>query len=158
MKSNKMVALITARGGSKGLPGKNIIPLLGKPLITWTIEAALNCTSGIEKLLLSTEDPEIAEIGKIAGAEIIDRPVELACDNTSSIDVVKHALDWCEKNKYKADTIVLLQPTSPLRNHKHIEEAISVYVSKNADFVVSVFEPSQSPIKAYMQRVNGNIE
>lgn len=158
MKKNKIIALITARGGSKGLPRKNILPLLGKPLISWTIESALKCSDCIDKVLLSTEDSEIADVGKKFGAEIINRPPELASDNSSSLDVIQHAIEWCETKKYEADVMILLQPTSPLRNNMHIDEAISLYLSKNAQFVVSVFEPNPSPIKAYIQKDDGSIE
>lgn len=155
--TNKYVALITARGGSKGLPRKNILPLCGTPLIGWTIQAALECPY-IDRVLVSTEDTEIASISKSLGAEIIERPNELATDTATSIDVLSHSIKWLEdrgESQYKG--MVLLQPTSPLREAHHITEAIELYENVNANFVISVFEPSHTPIKSYIERKDGSI-
>src|SRR5437660_1602509 len=94
---HSLVAIITARGGSKGLPGKNLLELAGKPLLCHTIDAALECGS-ITRVVVSTEDFKIAEVARAAGALVIDRPPELARDDSSSRDVVLHALDWLRKN------------------------------------------------------------
>lgn len=144
-----IVALITARGGSKGLPRKNVLPLDGKPLICWTINAALD-SSYIDRVYVSTEDDEIKKVSEDNNALCIDRPIELATDLSSSEEVVLHAIEYFKASNVSVDTIILLQPTSPLRTVKHINEAIDVFRNKNANFVLSVFEPSHTPVKAYL--------
>ncbi|ANQ15881.1 cytidylyltransferase domain-containing protein [Vibrio natriegens] len=153
----KHIALITARGGSKGLPRKNILPVNGTPLIGWTIKAAIDCPY-IDRVFVSTDDDEIAEVSRQFGAEIIARPDELASDTASSIDVIAHAIEWLEQRSIEHQWMTLLQPTSPLRTTQHLEEAIVLFQEKNAHFVISVFEPSHTPIKAYIERDNGCIE
>src|SRR5690349_11475180 len=106
-----VLGLIPARGGSKGIPRKNIKPIAGKPLIAWTIEAAL-AARGLDGVVVTTEDPEIAEVARAYGAEVpFLRPMELAADETPGIDPVLHALDMLPG----FDAVLLLQPTSPLR-------------------------------------------
>ena len=108
MKQNsKIYAIITARGGSKGLPRKNILPLAGKPLIAYTIEAALQ-TGQIESCFVSTEDPEIREISIMYGAKIIDRPKSLATDYSLSQDVIRHTLECLQVKNDLPDYFVLL--------------------------------------------------
>ncbi|MFM2621545.1 acylneuraminate cytidylyltransferase family protein [Vibrio owensii] len=151
------IALITARGGSKGLPRKNVLPLYGIPLIGWTIKAAQGC-SYISKVLVSTDDDEIARVSEGFGAEVIDRPDELATDTASSIDVISHAISWLEQKevqKYKG--MILLQPTSPLRTSHHIKDAIELYENTTANIVISVFEPTHTPIKAYLENEDGTL-
>lgn len=133
-----MIAIIPARGGSKGLPGKNIKLLNGKPLIAYTIEAALQ-SEKISRVIVNTDDTEIAKISEQFGAEVpFMRPAKLASDTAKSIDVFLHTVDWLEKNEnLLIDEIVVLQPTSPLRNTKHIDEAITLFKMKNADSVIS---------------------
>jgi len=127
---SKILAIIPARGGSKGIPRKNIKELTGKPLIVYSIEAALK-SKYINKIVVSTEDEEIAEISKKYGAEVIKRPRELAKDSSSIIDVLKHVLEKLrEKENYNPDIIVLLQPTSPLRTVKTIDSAILIFRDK----------------------------
>ena len=140
----KIIAIIPARGGSKGIPRKNIKLLGGKPLIAYSIEEALQ-SKHINKVIVSTEDKEIAEVSKKYGAEIIKRSEELAKDGTPTIDVVFHALDSLEQNKYMYDIIVLLQPTSPLRSTKDIDNSIDLFLSSSCDSVVSVCEATHSP-------------
>jgi CMP-N,N'-diacetyllegionaminic acid synthase len=151
------IALITARGGSKGLPRKNILPLNGMPLISWTIQAALRANS-IDKVFVSTEDAEIAAISKLFGAEIINRPRALATDSASSDVVIEHAIKYFEAQDYKPEVIVLLQPTSPLRTFQHIDDAFKLYKQKKANMVLSVSEPSHTPIKAYAEQSDGSIK
>jgi CMP-N-acetylneuraminic acid synthetase len=151
-----IIALITARGGSKGLPSKNILDLKGTPLIGWTIGAALDCKL-IDKVFVSTEDEQIKKIGSLFGAEIIDRPINLASDTSSSEDVISHAIKYLESKGITFSTVVLLQPTSPLRTAEHIDEALNIYEQQCADCVLSVFEPSHTPIKAYIEQENGTI-
>lgn len=152
-----IIALITARGGSKGLPKKNIIPLNGKPLICWTIDAAIksNCISSV---YVSTDDNEIKEVSKKSGAECIDRPKELATDTSSSEEVVLHAIEYFKSIRLPVKTIVLLQPTSPLRTSHDIDEALEVFHRKNAKLVLSVFQPAHTPIKAYISNESGELK
>ena len=124
------LAIIPARGGSKRLPRKNILDLCGKPLISWSIEAALK-SKYISKVVVSSDDEEILNISSNFGADIIKRPYELANDTATTFDTVKHTIDNFENYDY----IVLLQPTSPLRNEKHIDEAIELLEEKQADEV-----------------------
>ncbi len=133
-----MLAIIPARGGSKGLPGKNIKNLCGKPLIAYSIESALNSDS-VTKVFVSTDDPEIAEIAKEFGAECpYLRPSHLATDDAKAIDVLKFTLEDLGK-RYSEDIseFMVLQPTSPLRTSTHIDEAVALFRSKNADSVIS---------------------
>jgi len=134
-----VVGVITARGGSKGLPRKNILPLNGKPVIAYTIEAALK--SGVmDKVIVSTDDKEIAEISKRYGAEVpFMRPAELATDTAHSIDVIEHAVNFIEqKEGKKADAVFTLQPTSPLRTAEHLKMAYKKFLESDVDCVVSV--------------------
>lgn len=133
-----MIAIIPARGGSKGLPGKNIKLLHGKPLIAYTIESALESNS-VSRVILSTDDLEIANIAKKYGAEVpFMRPFELATDTAKSIDVYKYTCDRLElEGCPKIEEFMVLQPTSPLRTARHIDEAYSLYQQKNADSVIS---------------------
>ncbi len=133
-----MIAIIPARGGSKGLPGKNIKPLLGKPLIAYTIEAALK-SKHISRVIVSTEDEEIAKVAEFYGAEIpFMRPHELATDESSSIDVLLYTINRLNENsQVKHTEIIVLQPTSPLRTHTHIDEAIQLFFDRNAEAVLS---------------------
>lgn len=116
------VALIPARGGSKGLPRKNIKPLAGKPLIAWSIESALNSRS-IDAVIVSTEDDEIADISKSFGAEVIKRPLHLASDEATTIAVLR---DVAEKTP-NGNEFVVLQPTSPLRSTGLIDSCIEAF-------------------------------
>lgn len=141
-----MIAIITARGGSKGLHGKNILPFCGKPLIAHTIEAAKNSVS-IDRVIVSTDDDEIADVARKFGAEVpFMRPAELATDCASSRDVIIHALNFLEEREEGMDSFCLLQPTSPLRTSKDIDGAFSIFKEKSADSVVSV-TPYEHPIQ-----------
>jgi len=146
LNNKKILALIPARGGSKGLPRKNIRPLLGKPLIAWTIEQALN-SKYIDRVIVSTDDLEIAEISKKYGAEVpFIRPKELAQDDTPTIDVVFHTLDYFENKGEKFDIIILLQPTSPLRETSDIDRALEMFINnEDALSLVSVKENEHPP-------------
>lgn len=129
--------MIPARGGSKRLPRKNIKDFCGKPLITWTIEAALKST--LDEVIVSTDDPETRGIAQDAGAWVpFLRPDILATDNATSIDVVLHALLWMKQNRNTTPVnVVLLQPTSPLRTYKHVNLALRVYKTFQLDSLVS---------------------
>lgn len=143
-----MLAVIPARGGSKGVPGKNIKMLAGQPLISYTIKAAVE--SGVfEKVIVSTDSREIADIAVRYGAEVpFLRPKEIAGDLTSSDDVVLHALTYYKENGVEFDEVCKLQPTSPFRDGNHIKEAHQLFRSKKADFLVSVCECEHSPLWA----------
>ena len=135
------LAIIPARGGSKRLPRKNLLDLCGKPLIAWSIEAALK-SKYISKVIVSSDDEEILNIAKEYKADFIKRPDELASDTATTFDALKHTLENVEKYDY----VVLLQPTSPLRTEKHIDEAIELLKEKNADAIISVCEVEHSPL------------
>lgn len=150
---SNILALIPARGGSKGIPKKNIRPLAGKPLINYTIEAALQSRYQI-RVVVSTDDEEIAKIARAAGAEVpFLRPAELAQDETPTFPVVQHALQWLEQHEaYQPKLVVLLQPTSPLRRPEHIDRALELILSSEADSVVSLCEAEHSPY--WMKKVD----
>jgi CMP-N,N'-diacetyllegionaminic acid synthase len=134
----KTIALIPARGGSKGLPGKNIRPLLGKPMLAYSIEAAQRC-SLVDAVYVSTDAPAIARVAEEWGAIPVPRPPELATDTASSLDVVRHFLSWHRKTQDEnPETLVLLQPTSPLRTAQHLTEALLLYRESGNNTVVSV--------------------
>lgn len=134
----RVVGLIPARGGSKGIPGKNIAPCAGKPLLAWTCEAALG-SRRLARTLLSTDSEAIAAVGRACGVEVpFLRPAALSADDTPSIDVMRHALDWLRAAGDAPDALALLQPTSPLRAARHIDEAVAILESGKADAVVSV--------------------
>ncbi|MBZ3682656.1 acylneuraminate cytidylyltransferase family protein [Providencia rettgeri] len=143
--NKKIIAIIPARGGSKRLPRKNILPLVGKPLINWTIEAAL-ASKYIDKVIVSTDDIEIQEVAQKAGADVPElRPENLSTDTATTQDVVFYILDKFGDNE---DIVVILQPTSPLRNHTHIDEALEFFEEKKAFSVVSVTPCEHSPLWA----------
>lgn len=144
-----MLAIIPARGGSKGLPGKNIKDLCGKPLIAYTIEAALK-SKKITQVVLSTDDKEIAETCKKYGIEIpFLRPKELASDNSLIVDTYIYTVDRInkEQNKNYASVVALL-PTCPLRTAEDIDKAIEIYEKKEADSVISFYE-APHPVQWY---------
>ena len=137
----KTLAIIPARGGSKGIPRKNIVPLCGKPLIAYTIESAL-ASEYIDKVTVSTDCDEIAKIAVGLGSELIKRPAELATDKAPAILTVLHVI---ESMKDTFDAVVLLQPTSPLRTAKHIDEAIKLFTETGQD-VCSISPVSDHPL------------
>ncbi len=146
--NKKILALIPARGGSKGLSRKNIKLLSGKPLIAWTIERARN-SKYIDEIVVSTDDEEIAEVSKQYGAEIpFLRPEELATDEAKGVDVALHAVERLKTDGRVYDLLILLQPTSPLRVSEDIDKAIELLFSKSAKAVVSVHEIRHHSYKA----------
>lgn len=144
----KIVAIITARGGSKGLPRKNVLPLNGKPLIAYTIEAALK-SHVFDKVVVTTDDEEIKNVSLAFGAEVIDRPAELATDRASSIDVLVHAIESLKEEQFTH--FMLLQPTSPLRDEYHIREAVALYKEQRGNSLVSVVEEQHPPYKLLVE-------
>jgi N-acylneuraminate cytidylyltransferase/CMP-N,N'-diacetyllegionaminic acid synthase len=140
-KNKKILGIITARGGSKGIPGKNIKELGGKPLIAYTIEAA-NKSNYLTRTIVSTDYKEIAEVSKKYGADVpFLRPAELAQDKSTSMEVVQHALNWLKENEGEEyDYLMILQPTSPFRTAEDIDECIKKIVDTGADSVMSMVE------------------
>lgn len=152
MKKQRILALVTGRGGSKGLPRKNVLDLCGKPLIAWSIECALE--AGLERVVVSTDDDEIAEVASRFGADVpFMRASELASDRASGVDVVIDAVERLAGMGDVYDYVLLLQPTSPLRVAKDIKSAVSL-LEEDVDTVVSVCEVSELP--HWMKRVADN--
>jgi CMP-N,N'-diacetyllegionaminic acid synthase len=137
----RILALIPARSGSKRLPGKNVKPLGGKPLIAWSIETARQLL-GVCDILVSTDDEAVATISRSAGVLVPWlRPAELATDTASSVDVALHALDWYENAKGAVDGLLLLQPTSPFRQAEVLQRGIAQFVQDPQTAVIG-FSPS----------------
>jgi CMP-N,N'-diacetyllegionaminic acid synthase len=152
-----ILAVIPARGGSKGLPGKNIRELCGKPLISWTIEKAKK-SKYLDTILVTSDSQEIIDIAKHGGAEVpFIRPAELATDYASTYDVVQHALNFYQDHENKSfEYVVLLEPTSPLREDDDIDQIIKSLVKREDEFdgIVSVGEVSEHP--SIMKRLNND--
>lgn len=144
----RLLAVVPARGGSKRLPRKNVLPLGGKPLIAWTIDMALESGCFMD-VLVSTDDEEIADAARAAGAIVPWlRPSELATDTASSADVIAHALAWYERENGHVDAVLLLQPTSPFRSAESIRGAVQTYVEQTGPVcypVVSVSPATTHP-------------
>lgn len=145
-KLKKILAIIPARAGSKGIKDKNIIDLNGKPLIAYSIEAGLK-SKYIDKVVVTTDGEEIAREAIKYGAEVpFLRPEYLSSDNAKTIDAVIHCIEEMEKLGEKYDYVVLLQPTQPLRQSWHIDEAIELILEKNEEALVSVSKVKDNPI------------
>jgi len=141
--------IIPARGGSKGVPRKNIHPFLGEPLITHSIKYGLNAKL-VTDVFVSTDDAEIAEISSSAGAKIIQRPADLSGDNASTESAVSHALSWWEQTDMLPDIVVLLQATSPLRPSGSLDKALSHFQEQGFDSLLSI-----SPTHRFFWRIDG---
>ena len=142
----KILAIIPARGGSKRLPRKNVLSLGGKPLIAWSIEAGIQ-SDYIDKVVVSTEDDEIAAVARKYGAEVpFMRSVDLATDEAASIDVVLEVISRLENDNKYYDLVVLLQPTSPLRLAEDIDNAVEQLERRNDSAVVSLCKAEHSPL------------
>ena len=145
-KNKTIIAIIPARGGSKGLPKKNIKKLNGKPLIAHTIEVAKQSRI-FDRIIVSTDDKEIAEVAKKYGAEVpFIRPAELATDSADAMDVVIHALKWFKNKGEDFDYVMKLQPTSPLRTEQDIIKSIDLIIQKDGDSISSVSECEHHPL------------
>jgi len=151
----KVLAVVPARGGSKGIPKKNIKSLAGKPLINYTVEAALQSQYHL-RVVVSTDDEEIAEIARAAGAEVpFLRPAELARDDTADLPVCQHALRWLMMHEnYCPEIVVWLRPTSPLRTVQDINAAVQLLLETGADCARSVCLAEHHPY--WMKRLEGN--
>ncbi|RJR32848.1 MAG: acylneuraminate cytidylyltransferase family protein [Desulfobacteraceae bacterium] len=155
---NEILGLITARGGSKSLPRKNILPLAGKPLIAWTIESARKSRS-LDRIIISTDDPEIASTAQEWGAEVpFLRPASLAQDATPHILVVNHVLEWMKQEDLFYKYIMLLQPTSPFRTEEDIEAAADIAFIHKASAVLSVCEMNPHPYQSKIISTDGIIQ
>lgn len=141
LKNKTFLAIILARGGSKRLPRKNVLKLNKKPLIAWSIEAGLK-SQYVDKVVVSSDDDEILSVAQEYGADILQRPIELASDTATAFDAIEHTI----KNIEQYDYVILLQPTSPLRSEINIDEAIVLLDKKQAEAVVSVCETDHSPL------------
>lgn len=153
----KTIASICARGGSVGLPGKNVKVLHGKPLIAHTIEQALSVKS-IDAVYVSTDSPEIAEVASQYGALVpYLRPAELATSNAAKVPVIQHLCDWVAQNDGEFDRVVDLDPTSPLRTIADIEACLSL-LDADTDAVITAFESEKNPyFNMVEQKSDGNI-
>lgn len=149
----KVISVIPARGGSKRLPGKNILPLNGVPLIVYSIQAALRCDL-VDKVVVSTDSNEIAKIASKAGAEVDIRNEKLSTDNATTIDVLKDLLT--RLNNY--EICITLQPTSPLRTFEDITNSLELYSKLNADAVISVCKSEYPPQWINTIGVNGELD
>jgi len=147
-----VVGLIPARGASKGIPRKNLASLGGKPLIAWTIAAAL-ASETVDRTVVTTEDAEIAEVSRGLGAELLGRPPELAGDEIPMSEVVKHAV----RELAPETALVLLQPTSPLRTSRHVDDAVGLLLASGADAVVSVVEVPHQYGATSLMRLEGEL-
>ena len=146
----KVLALVNARGGSKGVPRKNVRPLLDKPLIAWSIEAGL-VAARVTSLVVSTDDTEIAEVARRHGARVpFIRPFELATDEALQIDSIRHAVGFLEAQGEFYDVVLLLQPTAPLRRPEDVDGALTLLETSGADSVISVCDVgSRHPLTCY---------
>lgn len=152
------LGLVTARGGSKSIPRKNLALVAGRPLIGWTIDAARRARN-LDRLIVSTDDPEIAAFAVREGAEVpFLRPAALAQDDSPHIAVVEHALEWIFENEsFVPEWIFTLQPTSPLRTSDDIDAAIALAAKERPDAVISVTPSRQHPLLAKRLRENGTL-
>jgi CMP-N,N'-diacetyllegionaminic acid synthase len=146
IKDKKILAIIPARGGSKGISNKNIIDLCGKPLIAYSIEEALK-TKYIDKVIVSTDSEKIKDISLKWGADVpFMRSNELSSDSAKSIDVVLHCLEYFNNVDEYYDYVILLQPTSPLRNCKDIDDSLEMIINKKGSSLVSICPVEQNPV------------
>lgn len=150
----KILAIIPARGGSKGVPRKNIIDVCGKPLIYYSIKPALEAKEAgiIDEVIVSTDDQEIANISRKYGASVpFLRPSELSDDKAKSVDLMIHAHDFFASKDLVFDAILLLQPTSPLRTYGDIEKAVSIFKDKDAVSLISCYKANIHEYNLYHQ-------
>lgn len=156
--NKKILAVIPARGGSKRLPNKNIKELNGKPLINWTIDAALK-SNYLTEVIVSTDSQDIANIAIKAGGNVpFLRPENLAKDNSTTYDTIEHAVLYY-KNELgqNFDYVILLQPTSPLRDSKDIDQSIEMLFEKKSDAIISVCEAEHSPLWSNTLNINNDM-
>lgn len=156
MNARRLVAVVTARAGSKGLPGKNVALLGGEPLIAHSIRAGLDCPF-VDRVVVTTDDPAAAAIARSMGAAVVDRPAALAGDAARSEDAVRHALDAMAAEGEVFDRLALLQPTSPLRTARHLAECVALFDQSQAACAVSVVEAAHPPQKSFVLDDGGHL-
>ena len=154
MNKNLFVALIPARGGSKGLKKKNLYPVNNKPLISWTIESAIS-SHYLEQIFVSSDDNSILEIASKEGVNCIERPANLAEDTSSMESVIMHSIEQIDKQGIGFKYLILLQPTSPLRDSKDIDLACKKFIQLKADSLISVTNVESSVLKTLVKDDNG---
>lgn len=152
-----VLGVIPARGGSKGIPRKNLVEVFGRPLLSYTCEAAL-ASATLDRVVASTDDEEIAAVARTYGIDVpFMRPEDLATDSTPMIDVLRHALQWAANGEQQIRALVLLQPTSPMRKSHHIDAAVDLFRSSQADTVVSVVEVPHAFNPTSVMRLEGGV-
>jgi len=152
-----VLAIVPARGGSKGVPRKNVLPLAGRSLLQYVHDAA-QAAVRLDRTILSTDDDEIFAEGLKVGLEVpFKRPAELARDDTPMIDVIRHAVAWVEAQGGTPEFIVLLQPTSPLRRGQHIDDVVNLLVTSRADSVVTVVEVPKHLSPDYVMKIENGV-
>jgi CMP-N,N'-diacetyllegionaminic acid synthase len=152
-----VLAIVPARGGSKGVPRKNVLPLAGQSLLKYVSDAARSAVR-LDRTILSTDDDEIAAEGRKAGLEVpFMRPAALAQDDTPMIDVIRHAIAWVDGQGQGPEFVVLLQPTSPLRQARHVDDVVSLLVTSGADSVVTVVEVPKHLSPDYVMKIDGGV-
>lgn len=155
--TKKILAIIPARGGSKGIPGKNIYPLAGKPLLAWTVAAALK-SKYIDRVVVSSDDDKILTVAKKFGAEPIRRPKAISGDKAPFNKLIYHALDHLKnKEKYMPDILIYLQPTSPLRESKDIDKALSL-LKGEVTSVIGMYEVDNKFLKSFVVDRKGHVK
>lgn len=154
-----VLGIVPARGGSKGVPRKNIRPMLGRPLIAYTIAAALQARS-IDRVVVSTDDAEIAAVARCCGAEVpFLRPAEFSTDTASSLSVVRHAISWLAINEqYRPEAVVILPPTSPLRTVEDIDGTVELFRNSYRDSAVTVVPVQDHPFFIFSRSEHGEME
>jgi CMP-N-acetylneuraminic acid synthetase len=157
MIKSSFVAIIPARGGSKGIPKKNIIDVGSKPMLAWSVEASVQ-SKWISKTIVSSDSDEILTIAKSYGSSILKRPAALALDSSPTEPVIDHVLETLKQSGEKYDYLILLQPTSPLRNSSDIDAAIDYLLSCKATALISVTEPVHTPLKAFILNEEGYLK
>lgn len=151
----RAVGIIPARGGSKGLPGKHLLPLGGRPLIAWTFDAA-QAAGSLAQVIVSTDDPAVAAAARAAGIDVpFERPAALAADDTPMLDVLVHAVRELDRAHDRVEVVVLLQPTSPFRTAEHIDAAVTLLAQSGADSVVSVIAVPHRFVPESLMRLDG---
>lgn len=149
MPSTRILAVIPARGGSKGLPRKNILSFNGRPLLAYSIEAAQRCPL-VDRCVVTTEDAEIKATALAYGAEVIDRPSAFSTDSARTHEAARHVLETVRSDGPLPEILVLLQPTSPLRTAAHLTECLETFLASEATCAISVTEAEHHPYKTFL--------
>jgi CMP-N-acetylneuraminic acid synthetase len=153
--SRRALGIVPARKGSKGIPGKNVQDLGGRPLVQHTLEAA-RAAKGLAWTLVTSDDPAVLELAEAAGLSALERPDSLASDDASMSDVVSHALLWAEQNLGAVDDLVLLQPTSPFRTAVDVDNALAAYSASARESLISVCVVTQHPMECLLLDERGH--